>query len=91
MDEPGPQTLPNVVALHDRRGHCRDQSGVEGIAYFAARTVTAGESLYVCLGAEEAPPPSTRHSKATSCSDRVLLDRWTRLQRTMLAPYLRVW
>ena len=89
IDEPGPHALPNVSPLDYERTHCRDAHGVGGIAYYAVRQVNAGEPLLVCFGAEEA---SSRVQRNTSCSTHPdLLDRWSRLQRTMLAPYLRAW
>ena len=67
-----------------------DEHGVAGIAYYAARQVNVGEPLLVCV---RAPDEETlERTRNTSCAiHRDVLDRWSRLQRAMLAPYVRAW
>ena len=78
--------LPNVSPLDYELGRCRDRHGHPGIALYAVRTINAGEEVHACFATMNAS-----REYATSCSHHNLLRRWSGMQRTLLAPYLRAW
>ena len=85
VNEPGLGQLPNVSPLDYELGRCYDRYGKPGVAYYAVRTIGPGEEVLVCFG------PNFARDYPSSCTDHTLLGRWSRLQRAVLAPYLRAW